>query len=177
MKTLVIHPKDNSTNFLSIIYKDIECDVISDHISKKALKEAIKNHDRIIMLGHGTPEGLIGYKNPQTNLFRGPYFIINSNFVYLLREKNCVCIWCYANEFVEKYGLTGLYSGMIISEYGEAIDNCVQATSEQINESNTLFAKAIKNHIDNPILESIKYDYFVENNDVIGFNLENIFIK
>jgi hypothetical protein len=177
MKTLVIHPKDNSTDFLSPIYKDLDCDVITGVVSKRHLKEQIKSHDRIIMLGHGTPHGLIGYSNPQTQLFRSPYFIIDSNFVYLLRAKLCVCIWCYANEFVEKYGLTGFYTGMIISEFSEAIDNCVKAEPEHICESNTLFAKTVKAHIDSPDVEKMKTEYLIESNGVINFNRENLFIR
>ena len=60
MKTLVIHPKDSTTDFLSDIYIDKEWTLITKNVSKKILKESIKEHDRIIMLGHGTEKGLIG---------------------------------------------------------------------------------------------------------------------
>ena len=40
-------------------------------------KDAIKSNDRIVMLGHGTEQGLIGFQR----------FIIDSSLVYLLREK------------------------------------------------------------------------------------------
>jgi hypothetical protein len=54
-------------------------------------------------------EGLIGF---------GDAF---NDYVYLLRDKIGVYIWCNANVFVEKYGLKGFYTGMIISEYEESV--------------------------------------------------------
>jgi hypothetical protein len=85
LKTLVIHPKDKSTDFLSIIYSDKDWTVISDiHPKKRLLKEAIKSHDRIVMLGHGSQEGLM---NSDFNT------IIDSKMVYLLRDKINVAIW------------------------------------------------------------------------------------
>lgn len=82
--TLVIHPKDQTTDFLSEIYLDKNWTVINTNTSKKFLKEQILTHDRIVMLGHGTEKGLLGYDR----------YIIDSTLVYLLREKECVCIWC-----------------------------------------------------------------------------------
>lgn len=54
MKTLVIHPKDSSTDFLCPIYKDFKNkEVIRGGISKKDLLPIVHEHERIIMLGHG----------------------------------------------------------------------------------------------------------------------------
>jgi len=165
MKTLVIHPKDTSTDFLSTIYSDKDWTVINTNTSKKFLKEQIKSHDRIIMLGHGTPCGLLGFDR----------FVIDSTLVYLLREKDCVCIWCNADIFVKKYGLKGFFTGMIISEYEEAIMCCVPTNSFWINESNTNFALAIKNSIDEEnMLEKAKLLY-EGNNAVVEFNRNNFF--
>jgi len=168
MKTLVIHPLDNSTLFLSEIYNDKDWDVIDTNVSKKILKEEIKNHDRIIMLGHGTEHGLIGFN----------HLIIDSTYVYLLRQKECICIWCNANIFVEKYKLKGFYTGMIISECEEALDYCINANQQEINESNQLFSLALKNSIDNvDFLNEVKQFYTNKNNKVINFNSNNLFYK
>ena len=56
MKTLVIHPKDLTTDFLCEIYANTDYTVISRHPGNSKLKELIKSHDRIVMLGHGTEE-------------------------------------------------------------------------------------------------------------------------
>lgn len=167
MKTLVIHPKDSTTDFLSVIYSDKDWTVINTNVSKNILKEEIKSHDRIVMLGHGTENGLIGFDG----------LLIDSSFVYLLREKICVCIWCNADVFVEKYELNGFYTGMIISEYEESIMYSVPTNSFWINESNTDFALAIKNSIDDEnMLEKAKLLY-EGNTSVVEFNRENIYYK
>ena len=167
MKTLVIHPKDSTTDFLCEIYKDKNWTIINTNTSKKVLKEQIKAHDRIVMLGHGTEKGLLGFRR----------FVINSTLVYLLRDKNCVCIWCNANEFVKKYGLKGFYTGMIISEYEEAIMFCISTSPQWITESNTDFALAIKNSIDEEnMLEKVKL-FYEGNSSVVEFNRNNLYYE
>jgi hypothetical protein len=174
-KTLVIHPIDPSTEFLNRIYIDKNWTVINDpNVSGKELKEQIKAHDRIIMLGHGTFECLASVVDGR--IIR---FLIDSTFAYLLREKICVCIWCNADMFFKKYLLDhtqGLYTGMIISEHEEALLYSVRTNSNEILESNKLFAESIKECIDGPdpqyhILEKYKSD----SNPIIMFNRENIF--
>jgi hypothetical protein len=167
MKTLVIHPNDSTTDFLREIYKDKDWTVINTNTSKKLLKEQIKTHDRIVMLGHGTEHGLIGFNK----------FVIDSTCVYLLRNKNCVCIWCNADEFVKKYGLKGFFTGMIISEYEEAIMYAISTSSHWIAESNTDFALAIKNSIDEEnMLEKAKMLY-EGNSSVVEFNRNHLYYE
>ena len=171
MRTLVIHPYDPSTDFLKVIYNDLDCKAVCYNLSYSGLIKKIKKYDRIIMLGHGTKDGLLDLLNAR--------FVIDLEFVYLLREKECICIWCHANEFVEKHKLhASLYTGMIISEDYEAIDNAIEGfTVEMINESNELFAKGIKNAITN---DSVNGDLIFETyrgkeNRIIEFNANNIF--
>ena len=167
MKTLVIHPKDLTTDFLSEIYSDKDWTVINTKTSKKLLKEQIKAHDRIVMLGHGTGKGRLGFNK----------FVIDSTWVYLLRDKNCVCIWCNADEFVKKYGLKGFYTGMIISEYEEAVICCISTNSQRIAESNTDFALTIKNSIDEEnMLEKVKL-FYKGNSSVVEFNRNNFYYE
>jgi hypothetical protein len=167
MKTLIIHPKDHTTYFLSEIYSNTNWTIINTNTSKKYLKQQIILHDRIVMLGHGTEKGLIGYNK----------LVIDSSLVYLLRDKECVCIWCNADLFVLKYGLKGFYTGMIISEIEEAIMCCVPSTSHWINESNIDFALAIKNSInDENMLNKAKLLY-EGNSAVVEFNRNNFFYK
>lgn len=170
MKTLVIHPKDFTTDFLSIIYADKNFTVITDNHSNSKLRKLIKSHERIIMLGHGTEYGLIGHKR----------LMVDSRLVNLLRDKpNNIYIWCHADQFVRKYGLKGFATGMIISEIEEAILYCVNfRTSTEITFSNDIFALAVKNAVDLPVADmvpQIKKDYFSQDNNVMMFNQENLF--
>ena len=167
MKTLVIHPKDTTTDFLSEIYSDKDWTVITTNPTKKHLIQQIKEHDRIVFLGHGTEKGLLGFGR----------LVIDSDLVYLLREKQCVCIWCNSDQFVEKYGLKGFYTGMIISEYEEAIMYCIPSDSHWISESNTDFALAIKNSIDSDDMLNNAKTLYEGNSAVVEFNRNNLYYK
>lgn len=155
MKTLVIHPKDKSTDFLCPIYADKGWTVIDAiHPQKKLLKQAIKDHDRIIMLGHGTDKGLMNI-NMHT--------IIDSNMIYLLKDKFIISIWCHSDQFMTKYDLKGFYTGMFISDLSEAhYYGIFDSDEDLIDKSNDKFAKALAIHIDDIDLDKIK-DFY--NND------------
>lgn len=172
MKTLVIHPKDYSTDFLAKIYQDKDWTIMTENFSKKALKEAIKYHQRIIMMGHGCEEGL----------FDGKFnSIIDSNYVYLLREKTCVAIWCNADVFFNKYSLKGLYTGMIISESDEAYLFSVFHCYDDIQNSNKAFADAMAVNIGESgdgvyHVDKIKIDYgLLAESNVVDFNKDKIY--
>ena len=168
MKTLVIHPHDYSTEFLSEIYKDIECTVIKEDISRNEMKSEIKNHDKIIMLGHGDNHGLFGHGD----------YIINNQHTWLLRQKpSSIYIWCHADEFTKKHGLKGFISGMIISEYEEAMLYCIPPDIKEINDSNSLFAKALNEAVQLPthlMLSKVKEKYIGQGNPIIEFNQRNL---
>lgn len=166
MKTLVIHPTDVTTDFLSTIYEGRGWTVLRDITSKSQLKESIKEHDRIVMLGHGSEYGLM----------RPDYsYVIDSRWVYLLREKECVYIWCNADEFVTKYKLKGFFTGMIISDYMEANLFSVHESGNDIDESNRLFAEAIKQAIDSPNPVETAKSIYQGDSGVIYFNRNNIY--
>lgn len=59
MKTLVIHPKDKTTDFLKPIYYGRGFTVITGGMTKADVAKEIDAHDHIIMMGHGTPQGLL----------------------------------------------------------------------------------------------------------------------
>jgi len=168
MKTLVIHPYDPTTEFLSVIYSEHEdWNVIKSDIGVDRLKSEIKCHDRIIMLGHGNSLGL-GVNSK---------YIIDKNFVPILKKKECVCIWCDADVFTEANGINGLCTGMIISDIDESYLFCVSSTIEEIEFSNKLFASAISKAIDcdNPL--DVINSIYQGDSEVISFNSANIFYK
>ena len=56
MKTLVIHPNDRSTWFLENVYKNIEnLTLVTGNVSRNEVKSMIRDHDRVMMMGHGSP--------------------------------------------------------------------------------------------------------------------------
>lgn len=164
MKTLVIHPPgDRSTYFLRAIYRGRK----SWTVAEGDVERLIPRHERIIMLGHGCPDGLY---NSNYNIVIGP------EQAALLKNKICVCIWCHADLFVEAHQLKSpLYSGMFISEPAEAALFEVDASPREITRSNNLFARTAGNHITGKnILENVKRDY-IGNSAVIAYNSERLY--
>jgi hypothetical protein len=179
MKTLIIHPEDESTFFLDIVYKPIENKtVINGGISKTELMTLIREHDRVMMMGHGSPAGLFSI-NKFNNC--GAY-IIDQQMVPLLKEKkDNVFIWCNADKFVEVFGLEGFYSGMFISEVGEAYYCGLPGTEQdQVDESNYGFVNIIAKYINedkNVIHENVKKEYGIiaEENPIALYNNNRLY--
>lgn len=174
-KTLVIHPKDETTDCLAVIYKDRGWDVINDpSTSPEEICKAIRTHDRIIMLGHGTPYGLLAAVD--NNRF-GRY-IITSQMVPYLERKETFSIWCNSSSFFKKHRLKGLHTGMIISEVGEEymiFSECPLSESE-MEKNMEMFCGAFAKYIDldpeemkNKVLEE-----YVGSDKVTEFNRKNI---
>ena len=129
---IVVHPKDQSTRFLHLIYEDVEGVLFFDSINQREqILEAIKaapQEEYILLLGHGTPFGLLGG------------FIGDADADILKNRPNLVGIWCYASTFAKRHNLMGFFSGMFISEWFEAIDNDVQTNPMEIDDANWDFA-------------------------------------
>lgn len=173
-KTLIIHPDDRSTDFLRPIYKDIDhSTLITGGKSHHEILELIENHDRVIMLGHGSTKGLFGIKF-------GRDLVIDGTCVELLKKKdNNVYIWCNADIFVEWHDLKGVYSGMFISEVCEATFCGVPANQEQVDESNNTFATITGKYIGNTsqklhTLIREEYGDLAKNNKVAKYNWDRL---
>lgn len=179
MRTLVIHPLDNSTTFLQKIYEDINCVVISSTVEDKFLRKEIEQADSVIMLGHGVPRGLIGKYT----------LILDKTHADLLREKtDNIYIWCNADQYVKENKLTGMASGMIISEAWEAKVFNITSSLLDVHDSNIQFAKSVKNAVNldykdmpgeilrwyNHISYKVGDDVKIRQNRVIDFNRKNI---
>jgi hypothetical protein len=169
MKTLVIHPNDPTTTFLYDIYKHKDVTLISDPATPVGkIADEINKHDRIIMCGHGCPDGLFGM-NPSG-------FMISSDLVENLRDKDLIGIWCNADKFFTKYNLTGFYTGMFISEVGEASVYSIKASQTDIELSNTAFA-SICGEMDSAedMFWTVRNQYLFRcNNAVSRFNHERM---
>jgi len=178
MKTLVIHPKDPTTDFLAPIYANLRNKtVIKGGITKSELHGLIEFHDRVIMLGHGAPFGLMNPRQfPDAGLF-----IVDGSMTGSLRNRSgCIFVWCHADEFLKRYGLSGLCSGMFISEMGEAemygFNNIEQRV---IDESNDMFSLILSNYINEPLdvlYQSLLNEYrlVARVNHVARFNFKRL---
>ena len=185
-KTLVIHPSDRSTDFLTPIYMDLksfpdfdDVTIITGGMTKDEVNEEIKQHDRIMMMGHGSPGGLFSVGQFDTSFG----YIIDNSTVDLLRNKECIFIWCNADKFVEAHQLKGLYSGMFISEVMEANYCGLQGTQQSVvDESNNYFAKELGRVSGQPLVEAYEYvrdtyGILAETNPVAKYNHYRLYLK
>lgn len=179
MKTLIIHPEDPSTSFLDIVYSSIPDKlVVTGGISKDEVRKLIKEYDRVMMMGHGSPSGLFSIgKFPNSN-----GFIIDKTMVKeLCRKKNNVFIWCNADRFVELYELEGFYSGMFISEVGEAYYCGLPGTKQDIvDESNYGFCHILSEYINEDtktIYNNVRSEYklIANENPVALYNYNRLY--
>lgn len=177
-----MHPKDQTTNFLKKIYEPISNKtVIRGGIGKNELKKSIKNHDRVIMLGHGSPWGLLSVGQfPNA----GSYIIDYSCCDLLSAKKENIFIWCFADQFVQRNGLEGFYSGMFVSEFGESFSLGYYISDRNlITESNDCFASSVSRNIHHPLevlYENVlqqEYGILAETNPIAKFNLERLFLS
>ena len=183
MKTLVIHPNDRSTWFLENVYKDIEnLTLVTGNVSRNEVKSMIRDHDRVMMMGHGSPGGLfsVGQFPSQSN--NG--YIIDSEMVELLKEKdNSIFIWCNADQFVERHNLKGFYTGMFISEVGEAMYCGLPKTRQpEVDESNFSFVDIMGECIEHDpktihFIAKERYGKLVEDNPVAKYNHERLYVN
>lgn len=175
---IVIHPKDASTDFLKVLYKD--CENVT-HINEQHdydevfdLLEASPKNELIMMLGHGLTSGL--YAQPlEDPLGR---FIIDRDHVDILREHTCIGIWCFANRFAEKHNLKGLFSGMVISEVKEAGLYCIQVEQEQISLENDLYAKRLKDVLAHHSFDQVREEMsklITPDNEIQEFNYKSFY--
>lgn len=178
MKTLVIHPFDRSTHFLREIYEDIpHKTVITGGYTIAEIENLILAHNRIIMLGHGSPNGLFS-----VGQFGGSNgYIVDFKTAELLRDKQNIYIWCHANQFVEKHNLKGFCSGMFVSEVGEALVYGLKGDKRLIEESNNTFAFMLGSVINKPMNEAYEqlkseYGWLAGRNEIAKYNHERLML-
>jgi hypothetical protein len=180
-KTLIIHPKDNSTSFLDIVYNNIPEDkrtIVTGGISKAEVTKLMREHRRIMMMGHGSPGGLFAVGQ----FHNCGAYVIDQDMISVLRTKeDNVYIWCNADKFVDAFDLKGFYSGMFISEVGEATYCGLPGMSQDIvDESNYGFCNIIGKYINEgteDIHTKVKEEYGViaENNPVATYNFNRLY--
>jgi hypothetical protein len=186
MKKLVIHPRDDSTLFLTKVYENLDdVTLVMGDVNRGEIRDMITSHDQIMMMGHGTPNGLLSSGQFIDESYFG--FIIDDSCVNLLAEKdNSVFIWCNADKFVERNRLKGFYTGMFISEVDEAYLMGLGATTQtEVEESNNSFVEtigALASH--GPRLMHVaarssvlKYGQLASRNPVARYNHQRLYLQ
>ena len=176
-KVLVIHPDDRSTDMLKAVYEGKGYDVITDGgIPQEELIKAIEEHDTIIMLGHGTPYGLLAVDRKIG--FIG--YLIHDGHADLLKTKKTYSMWCHSDAYFERHGMRGFHSGMIISEEMEALMYGIEGYSdEDIVESLMPLMHAMHDTLEMEDLEDMKriiLERYNATDPITWFNRRNILI-
>jgi hypothetical protein len=184
---LVIHPDDRSTDFLKPSYADLDATVLTQRDEFYNLAETMKRHNRIIMMGHGSPNGLFmpqieGVEEDENGeLFEYSDYSINDTYADILREKRTVCVWCNADKYVVPNDLHGFYTGMVISELCEA-DYCdvKGCNPKQLEQSSSKFTMGLKEAIkvDGPeSLNIFKEIYNNPENPIMVYNRKRLYFR
>jgi len=177
---IIVHPKDSSTTFLEGLYLHLpNKTVITGCITKTDLRKEIQSHGRVILCGHGSPQGLLSVGQfPGSGLY-----IIDETMVSALRNKNNpLYIWCRADNWMYRQGLnTGFHTGMFLSQMSECLYFGVECTEEDIIESNIVFAETVARHINEPPIvfyKNVLIEYGrLRQNSVARYNSSRLFLN
>ena len=185
--TLVIHPKDPSTDCLEVIYEGRGWTVIRDFDTQnEEVVRQIQAHDRIILLGHGTPNGLLA--GSMVKLCSGKQifhqfsrYIIDGSHAALLRVKETISIWCHSDAYFRHFRAGhGLHTGMIISEVSEEFYCLGRAVlnEKQMADNMKLFCGTFAKNIDLPPKEMKKkvLEEYVGDDEVTRYNRDRIIV-
>lgn len=179
MNKLVIHPNDPSTTFLTKVYENLsDVTLVRGGVEKNDLMDMVEDHDQVIMLGHGTPHGLLS-----VNQFPGRSFVIDDTFAPLLAKKdNSIFVWCNADQYVDWNMLKGFYTGMFVSEVSEAYMMGIRGVWQyDVDESNYAFVDYLNKvvHERPEIMHASmkdRYGALAHNNAVAEYNHKRLYV-
>jgi hypothetical protein len=120
MTVIYANSGDRDTVLLQAIWQGLHVDTYieighDDYDYEDAVEAALINEDdTLILCGHGTSLGLL-----HPNWDSGQY-IIHENNAHLIHAHTVIGHWCWAAEFAENNHLHGFFTGMFISNVGEA---------------------------------------------------------
>lgn len=180
---LVIHPLDPTTDCLCTIYQDRQdCNVIRNPLTNPSdIARALKIHSKILLLGHGTEDGLLACSGG----YRFGRYIVDGSHKTLLSGKNksVWSIWCnsdrYFNSISDKQ--TGIHTSMIISEISEeiAIFGRVILPAVSLKQNMKMFSEAFRYNLDfyNPIVAQKQIlEMYQGDDEVTYYNRERILV-
>lgn len=97
-----------------------------DEYAEQQVDEAIASETGTLLLcGHGSPYGLMAPRSLTE-------YTVHRMNAPTIQAQSIIGIFCYAADFAHNVGLSGLYSGMFLSNIEEAEMYCVRTTDDEI---------------------------------------------
>ncbi len=179
-KTLVVHPYDPSTEFLSIIYENhfFDWDILNEWAgSKEDLMTYMGSYERIIMLGKGYGNGLF---NTGTFVNMGR-LIIDDDFADILQNKETVSVWGDSDVFFRRHHISGYHTASLITDVSDA-SCCLKyppLSPRETLRNMISFAALIRDSIDTCTPEEMRHyilDHYLFDDAVTRFNRRNLVV-
>jgi hypothetical protein len=118
--------------------------------ARRAVDEAIsEEEDALVLCGHGSPQGLfdpsvMAGRIDLSALLRNPPFLVDARNAPSIRARRTVGVWCYAAEFAASANLPGFFTGMFVSNPGEAAYvRCPTSDARTITGQEVLFCRRV----------------------------------
>ena len=146
----VVHPKDRSTVVLKVLYEGLETNLLDESMTNREIRHGLHHADifeSLMILGHGADNGLLSRVDDTQKEF-DRNLVGKHHLFYLRKQHRLIGIWCYAHLFAQTHRLTGLFTGMFISEMSEAEKNGVRTTEEEIQTELVKFVKRLRQLLD-----------------------------
>lgn len=174
---LVIHPKDDTTDFLRTLYDGMEeVGVVTGGGSRNRLASRLYHLPRgepVMLLGHGGPDGLYRREGDGYRCFVG------RSMGYSLRRHPLIGIWCHSVLFAKRNGLHGLFSGMVVSEMDEAREYGILTTEKELRAENARFAATLRSLLESGVptgrIPALMKEAAGEGPEVRAFNYTSIY--
>ena len=159
MAMIVIHiDTQKDTSLLAKCYEGIEDATILVNPTREEVDKILAENpnERVIMMGHGSDTALFGHLSWFDH-------IIDRDNAELLKDRECIGIWCYAVGFARTHKLKGYFTDMFVSNGGEAKDLGFKTTEKEVFDEVVVYAERINRLLkENVPLEDWPYMLRVE---------------
>ncbi len=149
----VVHPKDKTTAVLKGLYEGMDYQLIDESMTNQEVRHLL-NHangfQAMMLLGHGSDKGLFSRTDDNKESF-DRILVGRQHRYYLYKQHRLIGIWCHANLFAMEHHLSGLFSGMFISEMSEAYEYGVETSQEELDQELRKFVVRLRSLIDEGI--------------------------
>ena len=149
----VVHPKDKTTAVLKGLYEGMDYCLVDQSMTNQEVRHVL-NHanafELMMLLGHGSDRGL--YSRTDDNQEEFDRILVGKHHrYYLTKQHRLIGIWCHANLFAEEHHLSGLFTGMFISEMSEAYEYGVATSQEELDIELPKFVHRLRSLIDEDV--------------------------